>query len=122
MNLQQCLEYHYQQRNTIAELSFDKPDPLMIAKVHQDENIALICALFAYGKAHQIVKFLNGLNFDMLHEKEEVIQKYFVNSLIRIFASLVFCRNNRETIPKKYDIQISLSFLLSFASFNASLA
>ncbi len=60
-------------RNQAQELSLDKPDPLLVAQKYPDEYAALICALFAYGNAKQIVKFLNRLDFSMLDGKEEAI-------------------------------------------------
>ncbi len=62
-------------RNNISELSYDKPDPLLIASKHQDESIALICALFAYGNAGLIVKFLDSLDFSLLESSEEKIKQ-----------------------------------------------
>ncbi|NKQ40662.1 MAG: TIGR02757 family protein [Sulfurovum sp.] len=62
-------------RNTATELSYERPDPLLVAKRHQDESIALICALFAYGNARQIVKFLDSLDFELLNESEREISK-----------------------------------------------
>jgi uncharacterized protein (TIGR02757 family) len=47
----------------------------MVAKKYQDEYISLICALFAYGNAHQIVKFLDSLDFDLLDQSEDKIKK-----------------------------------------------
>jgi len=35
----------------------------------------LICALFAYGNAKQIVKFLDRLDFSLLNESEDIIKK-----------------------------------------------
>ena len=67
------LDREVEARNTITELTYDKPDPLFIAKRYQDESIALICALFAYGNAHQIIKFLDGLDFSLLEASEEMI-------------------------------------------------
>lgn len=43
-------------KNTLHSL-FELPDPLQIAKIHNDEFIALLCALFAYGNAKNIVYF-----------------------------------------------------------------
>lgn len=62
-------------RNNIDELSYDKPDPLLVASRHKNESISLICALFAYGNAKQIVKFLDSLDFDLLESGEEKIIK-----------------------------------------------
>ena len=62
-------------RNQAEEISLDKPDPLLIASQHNDETIALICALFAYGNAGLIVKFLQSLDFSLLEASDDVIQK-----------------------------------------------
>ena len=62
-------------RNNNSEISQDKPDPLLIASQHNDESIALICALFAYGNAKLIVGFLESLDFSLLEASDEVIQQ-----------------------------------------------
>ncbi len=68
------LEAEAAKRNNAAELSYARPDPLLVASRYQDETIALICALFAYGNAGQIVKFLEGLDFFLLDAEEETIK------------------------------------------------
>jgi uncharacterized protein (TIGR02757 family) len=73
--LKELLDKEFNSRNNFLELSYDKPDPLLVARRFKDEYIILLCALFAYGKASLIVKFLDSLNFDLLNEKEEVIEK-----------------------------------------------
>lgn len=75
LKLKEVLDYEIGCRNNSCELSDDKPDPLMVAKRYNDETIALICALFAYGNAKQIVKFLNSLDFSILQESEDEIKK-----------------------------------------------
>jgi uncharacterized protein (TIGR02757 family) len=70
-------------RNTIIELTYDKPDPLMVAKRYDDEYIALICALFAYGNAKQIVKFLDSLDFGLLDKSEDEIRQKLSSSYYR---------------------------------------
>ncbi|NPA50222.1 MAG: TIGR02757 family protein [Epsilonproteobacteria bacterium] len=62
-------------RNSKDELSYQKPDPLMIARRFKDPYISLIAALFAYGNAKLIVKFLDSLPFFLLDEKESTIKK-----------------------------------------------
>ena len=62
-------------RNNNSELSYDKPDPLLIASQYKDETVALICALFAYGNAKLIVKFLDSLDFYLLEASDEVIRQ-----------------------------------------------
>ena len=62
-------------RNCNDELTLDKPDPLYIAKRYNDEYISLICAMFAYGKASMIIKFLDSLDFSLLDKTEDDIRK-----------------------------------------------
>jgi len=73
--IKQLLDNEVKNRNNIDELSENTPDPLMVAKKNNDEYISLICALFAYGNAKQIVKFLNSLDFNLLNEEDSVIKK-----------------------------------------------
>jgi len=75
MTLKQKLDQEVENRNNSEELSLDKPDPLIIAKRYNDEWISLICALFAYGNAGQIVKFLSSLDFNLLNKSEEEIKE-----------------------------------------------
>jgi uncharacterized protein (TIGR02757 family) len=73
--LKELLEKEVDARNNVEELSLDRPDPLFIAKRHNDEYISLICALFAYGKASLIMKFLDSLDFSLLDKSEDKIRK-----------------------------------------------
>lgn len=69
------LEAEAARRNDPDELSYDRPDPLLVASRFQDESIALVCALFAYGNAGQIVKFLESLDFTLLDSDEGDIKE-----------------------------------------------
>jgi uncharacterized protein (TIGR02757 family) len=69
------LEEEVSKRDSATELTPDKPDPLLVAKKFEDTYIALICALFGYGNAAQIVKFLNSLDFSLLDEEEDKIRQ-----------------------------------------------
>ncbi len=71
--IKQLLDEEVFKRDSVDELSLDKPDPLMIAKKYNDEYISLICALFAYGNAKLIVKFLLSLDFNLLNQSEDTI-------------------------------------------------
>ncbi len=82
-DIKERLETELKNRNRADELSYEKPDPLMVAKRYNDEYIALICALFAYGNAKQIVKFLDSLDFTLLDESEDKIAKELKNSYYR---------------------------------------
>jgi len=81
--IKKLLDDEVENRNNIDELSEETPDPLMIAKKNNDEYIALICALFSYGNAKLIVKFLNSLDFDLLHESDENIKSALKNHYYR---------------------------------------
>jgi len=69
------LDSEVESRNNSNEISIDKPDPLLIASQYNDESIALICALFAYGNARLIVKFLQSLDFSLLEASDEKIKQ-----------------------------------------------
>lgn len=70
-------------RNNSAEICLEKPDPLMIASAYQDESIALIAALFAYGNVSAIIKFLQSIDFSLLEASDEKIKKAFASHYYR---------------------------------------
>ncbi|RXK14021.1 TIGR02757 family protein [Halarcobacter mediterraneus] len=82
-NIKELLDKEVCNRNSNCELSYEKPDPLLVASRYKDEYAILLCALFGYGKASLIVKFLDSLNFDLLNEKEEIIDKELDNFYYR---------------------------------------
>lgn len=73
--IKDLLDKELEYRDHYAELSYDKPDPLLVASRYKDESVVLLCALYGYGKASLIVKFLETLNFDLLNESDETIKK-----------------------------------------------
>ncbi len=73
MDIKKLLDAEVLKRDSFLEISAKKPDPMLIARIHKDETISLICALFAYGNAKQIVKFLSTLDFDLLKKSDDVI-------------------------------------------------
>ena len=75
MTIKQRLDKEVSKRDSSQELSYDKPDPLLVASRYHDEHISLICALFAYGNAKQIVKFLDSLDFSLLQKSDDEIKK-----------------------------------------------
>jgi uncharacterized protein (TIGR02757 family) len=74
-------------RDTSDELSYSQPDPLLVASRYSDEYIALACALFGYGSAKLIVKFLDSLDFNLLDQDENTIQKSLDNHYYRFQSS-----------------------------------
>ena len=70
-------------RNNVQELTFERPDPLMIASRYNDDFSALICALFAYGNVQAIIKFLESLDFSLLDADESIIEQTLVNHYYR---------------------------------------
>jgi uncharacterized protein (TIGR02757 family) len=75
MDIKQRLDLEVQKRDSYSEISEEKPDPMLVARIYKDEYISLICALFAYGNARLIVKFLQSLDFDLLGADDDKIKK-----------------------------------------------
>lgn len=102
-------------RDSLTELSEQRADPLLVARRYKNEYIALICALFAYGNAKSILKFLNSLDFSLLKKSDEEIEEAlckhyyrFQNSqdVIEIFKTLKLFKEKSpiESVFKKgYD-------------------
>ena len=76
----------------------------MVAKKYNDEYVSLICALFAYGNAKLIVKFLDSLEFNLLDCEENIIReklcgKYYRfqsnEDVIAIFITLSKLKNKQ---------------------------
>ncbi len=89
IHLKAKLDFLANQKNTNHSL-FETPDPLQIAKIHNDEFIALICALFAYGNAKNIVNFLKKLDFSLLNLQEKQIKKELKNLKYRFQNDMIF--------------------------------
>ena len=81
--IKKLLDEECKLRNCETELCDERPDPLLVARNFNDEYICLVCALFAYGKASLIVKFLKSINFDILDENEKEIANYFSDKYYR---------------------------------------
>ena len=87
MSIKDRLDIEVANRNSIGELSYDRADPLLIASRYRDESISLICALFAYGNANAIVKFLDTLDFNLLNQSDKIIKKELSSSYYRFQKS-----------------------------------
>jgi len=74
--IKELLEKEAAKRNSFCELSIERPDPLFVAKNLDDDRAILLCALFAYGNAKLIVKFLNSFEFEIINESEVEIERY----------------------------------------------
>ena len=72
-NLHRRLEAAYAAYNDATLLDENHPDPLLVARKYRDEKIALLCALFGYGSAKQIVRFLENLDFSLLEAEDAKI-------------------------------------------------
>ncbi|WP_345973419.1 TIGR02757 family protein [Sulfurimonas diazotrophicus] len=71
------------QRNHAQEISYERPDPILVAQRYQEPYSALVCALFAYGRADLIVRFLDGLDFRLLDAEESAIRRAFEGQYYR---------------------------------------
>ncbi len=85
MDKEECrlfLNKEAKKRNSINEVSEKKPDPLLVVYKYKNEHVALLCSMFAYGRASMIVKFLNQLDFSLIDSKSELIIKKNINQNI----------------------------------------
>jgi len=81
------LEKEVHARNCMSELSYDRPDPLLIASRYRTPEVALICALFSYGNAKAIVRFLDQLDFSLLHANETELHQHLTSFKYRFQTS-----------------------------------
>ncbi len=97
MNIKEVLDREVAARNCYEEVCDEKLDPIIVARKYNDEAIALICSLFAYGNVKQIVKFLESLDYSLLEksdkEIEDALQNYYyrfqsADDVIAIFKAL----------------------------------
>ena len=123
--LKKLLDEEAKKRDNFYEISYENPDPLLIARKYKNEKIALICALFAYGNAKAIVKFLDSLDFSLLEEKESEIAKithYYrfqkPRDVANIFITLKRAGNLEDIFvqgyKKEHDILDGLNSLIGY--------
>ena len=86
-------------RDSQQELTLQKADPLLVASKYRDEFVSLICAMYAYGNANLIVKFLSSLDFSLLDASKEVIQSRLVDKYYR-FQSCIDTKEIFITLSK----------------------
>jgi len=82
-DLKALLEAQTALRNRPGEVSYDRPDPILVAQRYKEPYSALVCALFAYGRADLIVRFLDTLDFSLLDAEEALITEAFAERYYR---------------------------------------
>ncbi len=95
-----------QKRDNQLELTQERPDPLMVAKKYNDEYISLVCALFAYGNAKLIVKFLSSLDFSLLDNDKDISENYYYRfqsnqDIVEFFKTMRLLKS-RVSIESKF--------------------
>jgi len=120
-HIKSLLDEQLLQKNTLENL-YDYPDPLQIARQHKDPVIALICALFAYGNAKCIVKFLASLDFSLLDMSDEKIMREIIsaNKIYR-FENAQDVANIFITAKRLRDIDLQ-EMIICGANFSANLS
>lgn len=81
-NLKSVLDSHLISKSNEDGL-LAHPDPLWVAREVAKPIPALACALFGYGNAVQIVKFLRSIDFEIINQNESEIKKYFTKHKYR---------------------------------------
>ena len=70
-------------RNSETEVCYERPDPVLVAQRYKEPCSALACALFAYGRADLIVRFLDSLDFSLIDADEAAIRNAFSDHYYR---------------------------------------
>ncbi|MDH4944004.1 TIGR02757 family protein [Sulfurimonas sp. C5] len=83
MSIKEILDREVASRNCYEEVCEDKLDPIIVARKYNDETIALVCSLFAYGNVKQIVKFLESLDYSLLEKSDREIENALQNHYYR---------------------------------------
>ena len=119
--IKSLLDEQLLQKNTLENL-YDYPDPLQVARQHKDPVVALICALFAYGNAKCIVKFLASLDFSLLDMSDEKIMREIIsaNKIYR-FENAQDVANIFITAKRLRDIDLQ-EMIICGANFSANLS
>lgn len=81
--LKTLLDAQMQARNRADAISYDRPDPMLVARRRPEPYRVLVCALFAYGRADLIVRFLDSLDLDLLDADEGTIRAAFASHYYR---------------------------------------
>ena len=82
-DIKEFLECEASKRNRYDEVNEERLDPVIVAREYEDEFVALVCALFAYGNVASIVKFLRSLDFSLLDASESAIKEAFADHYYR---------------------------------------
>ncbi|MDR2790422.1 MAG: TIGR02757 family protein [Campylobacteraceae bacterium] len=86
LHIKKLLDIEVERKNHNMGL-MEAADPLRVAKPYKDDIIALICAMFAYGNAKLIEKFLLSLDFSALNDGEAVIKEKMKGKYYRFQTS-----------------------------------
>ncbi|MFV0480618.1 MAG: TIGR02757 family protein [Campylobacteraceae bacterium] len=86
IKVKNLLDVEVAKKNSLEALLVEA-DPLRVAKPKNDEFVAFICALFAYGNAKLIEKFLLSLDFSLLDEGEKNQEKNLQTKYYRFQSS-----------------------------------
>ncbi len=124
-SVKELLDKEVLRRNRPQELDGTRPDPIIVAKEHNDPKIALVCALFAYGNVRAMLAFLQSLDFGLLQAKEEDI--FRISSYYRFqkpldVANLFLTLKRAEDLQeiflggyrKEHDVQEGLKELIGY--------
>ncbi len=85
----------------IYEVNEEKLDPILIAKKHNDEYIALIAALFAYGNVKAILKFLNSLDLTNL-DSNGAYYRFQTKKDVEVFMDTVKKMKERHSLNELF--------------------
>jgi len=117
--LKERLDREVALRNHADEVSYEKPDPVLVARRYKDPYISLACALFGYGRADLIVRFLDSLDFSLLDADETQITKAFSSHYYRFQNSRDVSEFFMTLNRLKKEVDLETLFLDGYAAENS---
>lgn len=109
-------------RNDANEVSEERLDPILIARLYNEEYSSLVCALFAYGKVQSIVKFLRSLDMSLLDADEALIREKLQNHYYRFQNSEDVVQFFITLARVKKEGSLNRIFLQGYAEQNCAIA
>ena len=106
-------------RNHADEVSYEKPDPILVARRDKEAYSSLVCALFGYGRADLIVRFLDSLDFSLLDADETEITKAFSSHYYRFQNSRDVSEFFMTLKRLKKEVDLETLFLDGYAKENS---
>ncbi|MEA2111902.1 MAG: TIGR02757 family protein [Campylobacterota bacterium] len=114
MTLKERLDNEVFFRNQECEVSYEKPDPVLVATRLNEPFGALACGLFGYGRADAIVRFLDSIDYSIIDADESVIESTCKNHYYRFQNTTDVIEFFKTLRRLKYEESLEALFLQGY--------